>query len=53
MVQLADKLGFLEEESLRTQCIVRGREYDSLVFGVVREDWWKAQRPKGCPPLAS
>jgi RimJ/RimL family protein N-acetyltransferase len=39
MVRLAEKLGFLEEESLRTQCIVRGREYDSLVFGVVREDW--------------
>jgi RimJ/RimL family protein N-acetyltransferase len=45
MVRLAAKLGFAENVEARTSCVIRGHDYDSLVFAVSRNDW-KAQFPK-------
>jgi RimJ/RimL family protein N-acetyltransferase len=46
MMRLAAKLGFLEEARFRKARIVRGKEYDSLGFGILREEW-EAHYPNG------
>ncbi len=44
--RLAEKLGFVEEARFRKARVVQGEEYDSLGFGVLREEW-QARYPNG------
>jgi len=46
MIRLAEKLGFVEEARFRRARVVQGEEYDSLGFGVLREEW-KDRYPNG------
>ena len=46
MVGLARKLGFLEEARYRRALIVEGEYYDSMGYGVLREEW-KDRYPNG------
>lgn len=46
MVRLAAKLGFVEEARYRRARHVRGAWYDSLGFGILREEW-AARYPEG------
>ena len=39
MIQLARKLGFKEEARFRKARMVRGKYFDSLGFGILREEW--------------
>jgi len=39
MMGLAEKLGFLEEARHRKARIVNGRYYDSMGYGILREEW--------------
>jgi putative hydrolase of HD superfamily len=39
MMRLAGKLGFLEEARHRKARIVNGRYYDSMGYGILREEW--------------
>lgn len=39
MVKLALKLGFTQEACFRKARIVKGQYYDSLGFGILREEW--------------
>jgi len=46
MVQLAKKLGFVEEARFRLARVVDGTRYDSLGYGILREEW-EQLHPKG------
>lgn len=46
MMRLAEKLGFKQEACFRKARIVRGAYYDSLGYGVLREEW-EARYPQG------
>jgi putative hydrolase of HD superfamily len=46
MMRLAEKLGFLQEACFRKARIVRGEYYDSMGYGVLREEW-EALYPAG------
>lgn len=46
MTRLAEKLGFVEEARFRKARVVQGEEYDSLGFGVLREEW-ETRYPNG------
>ena len=46
MMRLAEKLGFLEEARFRKARIVNGRYYDSMGYGILREEW-EALYPNG------
>lgn len=46
MMRLAEKLGFQEEARHRKARIVDGRYYDSMGYGILREDW-QALYPDG------
>lgn len=46
MVRLAAKLGFVEEARYRRARHIRGEWYDSLGFGILREEW-QARYPDG------
>lgn len=39
MMRVAQKLGFREEGRFRKARVVGGRFYDSLVYGILREEW--------------
>jgi putative hydrolase of HD superfamily len=39
MVRLAEKLGYVREACFRKARIVDGKYYDSLGYGVLREEW--------------
>ena len=39
MMRLAEKLGFQEEARYRKARIVNGRYYDSMGYGILREEW--------------
>jgi len=41
MIKLAQKLGFKQEACFRKARIVDGKYYDSLVYGILREEWNK------------
>lgn len=46
MMRLAEKVGFVQESCFRKARIVNGRYYDSVGFGVLREEW-EAHYPNG------
>lgn len=46
MMRLAEKLGFKQEACFRKARIVRGAYYDSLGYGVLREEW-EVRYPQG------
>lgn len=46
MIGLAKKLGYLEEACFRRARIVDGEYYDSVAYGVLREEW-KDRHPNG------
>ena len=46
MVGLAKKLGYLEEACVRRGVIVEGEYYDSVGYGILREEW-KDRYPNG------
>jgi putative hydrolase of HD superfamily len=46
MMRLAEKLGFVQEACFRKARIVRGEYYDSVGYGVLREEW-EALYPAG------
>ncbi|WP_299104638.1 GNAT family protein [uncultured Tenacibaculum sp.] len=39
MIKLSEKLGFQKEATFRKARIVNGNYYDSLAYGVLREEW--------------
>jgi RimJ/RimL family protein N-acetyltransferase len=39
MMQVGRKLGFTQEGRFRKARIVRGEYFDSVVYGVLREEW--------------
>lgn len=39
MIKLAEKLGFKKEATFRKARIINGKYYDSLAFGILREEW--------------
>lgn len=39
MVRLARRLGFSREATFREACVVGGRAYDRLAFGLLRREW--------------
>jgi len=41
MMRLAEKLGFREEARFRKARVVKGRYYDGLGYGVLREEWYE------------
>ncbi|MEM7113544.1 MAG: GNAT family protein [Chloroflexota bacterium] len=46
MMRLAEKLGYQEEARRRKARIVEGEYYDSMGYGVLREEW-EARYPQG------
>lgn len=46
MVQLANKLGFVEEARFRLARVVDGTRYDSLGYGILRGEWKKSHPNK-------
>ena len=46
MMRLAEKLGFVQEACFRKARIVRGDYYDSVGYGVLREEW-EGHYPEG------
>jgi RimJ/RimL family protein N-acetyltransferase len=46
MMRLAGKLGFQEEARFRKARLVKGRYYDGLGYGMLREEWYE-RFPKG------
>jgi RimJ/RimL family protein N-acetyltransferase len=44
MCRIGQKLGWVEEARFRQARQVRGQRYDSVVYGVLREDWNTAGR---------
>jgi putative hydrolase of HD superfamily len=44
MIALAKRLGFIQEACFRKARIVDGKYYDSLGFGVLREEWMERKR---------
>ncbi len=46
MMRLAEKLGFKEEARFRKARIVNGNYYDSMGYGILREEW-KKLHPEG------
>ncbi|HYF63664.1 MAG TPA: GNAT family protein [Herpetosiphonaceae bacterium] len=45
MIRVAQKLGFQEEACFRNARIVDGTFYDSLAYGILREEWERAEPP--------
>jgi len=43
MCRIGQKLGWVEEARFRRARLVRGRRYDSVVHGVLREEWETAE----------
>jgi len=41
MMELAAKMGFKEEARFRKARIVKGQYYDSIGFGLLRDEWEK------------
>lgn len=39
MMRLAEKLGFLKEATYRKARIVNGEYFDSISYGILREEW--------------
>jgi len=39
MIKLAEKIGFVQEACFRKARIVKGEYYDSIGFGILREEW--------------
>lgn len=46
MMKVAEKLGFREEARFRNANIVRGKYYDGMGYGVLREEW-EERYPEG------
>ena len=49
MIRLAQKLGFQQEACFRRARIVAGQHYDSLAYGILREEW-EREYPNGFVP---
>jgi len=47
MIGLGMKLGFVEEARIRRSCFVRGKFYDRISMGILREEW-EAERKNYC-----
>ncbi len=46
MVKLAEKLGLKKEAEYKNAVIVKGQYYDSLSYGILKEDWYKLSSNK-------
>jgi RimJ/RimL family protein N-acetyltransferase len=44
MIRLAKKIGMIEEGRIRKARIVRGKYYDSVKMGILREEWEERKR---------
>ena len=44
MMRLAEKLGFRQEACFRKARVIDGEYYDSLAYGVLREEWERRQQ---------
>ncbi|MDR7511891.1 MAG: GNAT family N-acetyltransferase [Armatimonadota bacterium] len=45
MMRLAHRLGFRREATFREACLVGGRAYDRVAYGLLRREWRRGRRP--------